>query len=205
MLLLVLRHVDADHCPVVVEEELGEGPRQLRLANAGRPEEDEAPERPVRVRQPGPAASYRIGHRHDGVVLADDAAAQPIFHPHELLDLALDEPADRDVRPLADDGGDVVLVDLLLQHARRRAVRRVAAGAKPLLQFGDAPVPELGRARVVAFPLRPLDLVAQRLELALDAPAALDLGLLVLPLRPEAVAFLPEVRQLPLEAVESAA
>ena len=36
VLLLVLRHVDADHRLLVVEQELGERARQLGLADAGR-------------------------------------------------------------------------------------------------------------------------------------------------------------------------
>ena len=58
-----------------------------------------------------------FGHRVDRFVLADDALVQPLFHVNQLLDLALHQPADRDVRPLADDLGDVFLVDFLLEHA----------------------------------------------------------------------------------------
>ncbi len=39
--LLVFRHVDADHRPLVVEEELRQRPCQLGLADAGRSQEDE--------------------------------------------------------------------------------------------------------------------------------------------------------------------
>ena len=46
--LLVLAHVDAHHRVLVVEHELGERARELRLADAGRAEEDERPDRPVR-------------------------------------------------------------------------------------------------------------------------------------------------------------
>ena len=50
------------------------------------------------------------------VVLADDARVQHVFHAHELAHLALHEPAHGDAGPLGDDLGDVLLVDLLLQH-----------------------------------------------------------------------------------------
>ena len=63
VLLLVLRHVDADHRVLVVEQELRERARELRLADAGRPEEDEAAERPVRILQPGARAANRVGDR----------------------------------------------------------------------------------------------------------------------------------------------
>ena len=80
VLLLVLGHVDADHRLLVVEQELGERARQLGLADAGRPEEDEAAERPVRILQPGAGAADRVGHRVDRLVLADDALVQPLLH-----------------------------------------------------------------------------------------------------------------------------
>ena len=41
VLLHVFRHVDADHRGLVVEQELGQGARQLRLADPGRPEKQE--------------------------------------------------------------------------------------------------------------------------------------------------------------------
>jgi hypothetical protein len=41
---------------------------------------------------------------------------QPSFHLQQFLDLTLNQPADRNMRPLADDVGDVFFVDLFLQH-----------------------------------------------------------------------------------------
>ena len=63
VLLLVLGHVDADHRLLVVEQKLGERPRQLGLADAGRAEEQEAAERPVRVLQAGTGAPDGVGDR----------------------------------------------------------------------------------------------------------------------------------------------
>ena len=80
------------------------------------PEEEEAAERPVRILQAGAGAADRVGDRVDRFVLADDALVQPLFHVNQLLDFAFHQPADRDVRPLADDLGDVFLVDFFLQH-----------------------------------------------------------------------------------------
>ena len=51
VLLHVLAHVDADHRPLVVEQELGERASELGLADPGRPEEQERTDRPVRVGQ----------------------------------------------------------------------------------------------------------------------------------------------------------
>ena len=41
VLLLVLAHVDADHRPLVIEQEFRERSRQLGLADAGGPKEQE--------------------------------------------------------------------------------------------------------------------------------------------------------------------
>ena len=51
MLLHELRHVDADHRVRVIEQEFGERLGQLRLADAGRAEEQEGAERAVRILQ----------------------------------------------------------------------------------------------------------------------------------------------------------
>ena len=80
VLLLILGHVDADHRVLVVEQELGERARQLGLADAGRAEEDEAAERPVRILQAGAGAPDGVGDGGDGFVLADDALVQALLH-----------------------------------------------------------------------------------------------------------------------------
>ena len=65
VLLHVLRHVDAHHRPLVVEEEVGERARELGLADAGRAEEQERADRAVRIGQPGARAPDRVRHRGD--------------------------------------------------------------------------------------------------------------------------------------------
>ena len=72
MLLLVLGHVDADHCVFVIEEERGQRPGQLGLADAGGAEEEEAADGPVGVGEAGPAAPDRVGDSDHGLVLTDD-------------------------------------------------------------------------------------------------------------------------------------
>ncbi len=124
VLLHVLRHVDADHRVLRVEHELGQRARQLGLADAGRAEEQEVADRAVGVAEPGARAAQGVGDRLDGLVLADDALVQALLHVDELLDLALEQAADRDAGPAGDDLGDVVGVDLLLEEARRAAARR---------------------------------------------------------------------------------
>ena len=59
VLLHVLRHVEPHHRALVVEEELGQGPRGLGLADAGGAEEDERAGRPVGITQTRPGSAAR--------------------------------------------------------------------------------------------------------------------------------------------------
>ena len=61
--IVAFAHVDTDHGPLVVEHELGERLRELRLADTGRAEEHERPDRAVRVGEPGTTAADRVRHR----------------------------------------------------------------------------------------------------------------------------------------------
>ena len=80
------------------------GPRKMKLPSG-------------RLGSCSPArAPDRVGDGRDGLVLADDALVQPLLHLQQLLDLAFHQPADRDAGPAADDLGDVLLVDFLLEH-----------------------------------------------------------------------------------------
>ena len=54
MAFLELAHVEAEHQALVAEHDLGERPRELGLADSRRAEEEEAPDRPVGVAEPGP-------------------------------------------------------------------------------------------------------------------------------------------------------
>ena len=83
---------------------------------------------------------------------------QALLHVHELLDLALEQAVGRDPRPLRDDSGDVVLVDLLLHH--RRCLGLGALG-QLALELGQEPVADLRDPREVAAPLGALRLHPQ--------------------------------------------
>src|SRR6187200_3202216 len=102
---------------LVVEQELGEGPGHLGLADARRSEEQKAAQRAVRILKTGARATDRAGHGFNGLVLTDDTLVQTLFHFQELLDLALHQLADRNAGPSADDRRDIFLVDFLLEHA----------------------------------------------------------------------------------------
>ena len=108
MLLLVLGHVQAHHGVLVVEEEPGQGPDQLRLADAGRPEEHEAPDGPARVFETGaaPADSLRDGsHRF---LLVDEALVDALLHVEQLLGLSFQHLGYRDAGPVGNQPGDVL-------------------------------------------------------------------------------------------------
>ena len=137
VLLHVLGHVDADHRVLAVEHELRQRAGQLGLADAGRAEEQERADRAVGVGQAGPRAAQRVGDGLDGFLLADHAQVEALLHVDELLDLALDEPGDRDAGPLADDLGDLLDVDALGQvHRRLVGLLRAVLGVRELLPRG---------------------------------------------------------------------
>ena len=88
--LLVLGHVDAHERVLVVEELLGERLRELRLADAGRAQEDERAERAVPLLQAGAAAPDGVRDGLDGLGLPDDARGEHALHPEQLLALGLE-------------------------------------------------------------------------------------------------------------------
>src|SRR5579884_4238041 len=68
MLLHVLRHVDADHGALVIEEKLRQRTGKLRLSDAGWAEEEKASQRPIGVLQAGASTPDGIGYRFDGFI-----------------------------------------------------------------------------------------------------------------------------------------
>ena len=164
VLLHVLGHVESDDRALVVEHELGERFRELGLPDARRAEEDERADRAVRILQARAGTAERVGDGVDRRLLADDALVQPLLHVDELLDLALEQPVDRDLRPRGDDGSDVVLVDLLLHHRLGRADCLATLG-ELLLERGEQAVADLGDALEIAVALCPLGLHPQLVDL----------------------------------------
>ena len=75
VLLHVLAHVEADHGPLVVEQELGEGTRELRLADAGWPEEEEAADGPALLAEARARAPHGVRDGDDCLFLPDDTLA----------------------------------------------------------------------------------------------------------------------------------
>src|SRR4051794_265885 len=126
---------------------------------------------------------------------------QPLLHVHELLDLALDEPRDRDPGPLADDLRDLLRVDLLGQVDGRLelvALARLRLG-ELALELRDLAVAQLARPLEVALARRALELAARLVEALAQPPVALGLLLLALPLGAHAGDLLVELGELALD------
>ncbi len=173
VLLLVLRHVDANHRALVVEQILGQRARQLGLADAGRAEEDERADRAIRIGEARTRAQHRFGDGVDGFVLPDHALVQLLFEVQQLLLLALEQLGDGNAGPARDHARDVVLVDLFLGQARAVVVREALfLRAQLLLQLRERAVAQLGDLIEIVLALRLFDLHFRLLDLSRGSRAA---------------------------------
>ena len=205
VLLLVLRHVDAHHGVLVVEEEVGERPGQLRLADSRGAEEQERADGPVRVGEAGPRPPDRVRDRAHGVVLADHALVQHVLEADELLHLALHEARHRDAGPLGDDLGDVLLVDLLLEHLllALELVELARLRLDLLLELAHRAVAKLGGPLEVTLALGALGLGARAFELLLEVTDLGDGALLVLPVSDHGRPLLGQLGELDLDRLQA--
>ena len=110
--------------------------------------------------------------------------------------LALEQPRDGDSGPRGDDGGDVVLVDLLLHH---RLGRLRARSSKLLLERRQLAVPDLGDALEVAHALGALGLHAQLVDPGRDLADPVERPLLLCPARSQLGVALLRLRELALD------
>ena len=154
-----------------------------------------------------PARERRIafGDRAHRLVLPDDAPVQLLLEVDELLHLALHQPRDGDPRPGADDLGDVLLGDLLVQHlpvALELLERRVVPLELPL-ELDERAEPQLRRTLEVALALGAVERGAGLLDRLLAVADRLDQLLLVLPVRDHPRRPLPQVGEVALELVEA--
>src|SRR6266487_2161744 len=165
--LLELRHIDLDQVFLGAEHKLGQRLRQLGLADAGRPQEDERADRTLGIFQAGARAPHRLRDRDDRLLLADDAIVQEVLHleqPGRLIPL---QSLDRNARPHADHLGDVLLSDI-----RALGDLGVAADAQVALDLGDSPqhallaLAQVGGQVVLLILDRRLSLGADRLQAA---------------------------------------
>ncbi len=152
------------------------------------------------IGEPGARAPQRVGDRGDRLGLADDPPVQPLLHVHELLRLALEQPADGDPRPAPDDLGDVLRADLLLEEPGV-AVRALLGVGERALELRDAAVAQLGGPLEIALALGHLDVVLGLLEALLERGDVLDGRLLGLPARRHRGGLLAQLGQLALDRV----
>ena len=122
VLLHVFGHVDANHRGFVVEEEFGQRAGQFGFADPGRAQEDERPDRTVRILQAGARANHRVSHRGHGLILSDHALVQMLFQMEQLLHLAFHQARHRHAGPSRDDFGDILLVNFFFDQARSASV-----------------------------------------------------------------------------------
>ena len=115
-LLAVLAHVQPHHRLLVVEEFGGEGARQFRLPHPGRPGEQESPERPVRVADPGAGAEHGVRDRPDAFLLADHPPVERLRQPEQFRPLRFEQPLHRDPGPPGDHGRHIGVVHFLAEQ-----------------------------------------------------------------------------------------
>ena len=205
MLFHVLGHVDADDVLLAVEQRLRQGLGQLRLADAGGPQEDEGADGPARVPDAAPRAQHGVRHQLNGLVLSDDPPVEDLVQLQELLPLPLQELRHRDTRPAADDIRDLVLRDLLAQEASGGVLPLLLrlAGLQLLLQLLQLAVAKLRHPVEVVLMLGPLDLGLHLVDLAAQLADAHDALLLRLVLGTEGVRFGAGLLQLLLQHLEA--
>ena len=207
MLLTVLGHVDAHDRAVVVEHELRQRLRQLRLAHARGPEEQEGAERAVGIGDARPRAAHRVGYGGHGSGLADEPLADDLLHLQEFLRLALEQAPDGHSRPRGDDFGDLVGVHALGDHRLRVGVRLSGLsrlGLRDLrLDRRDLAVLETPSLLVAALADGPLEVGAQFVEPDPQLADAVTPRLLGLPPRVESGELLGLVSELGTEFVEA--
>src|ERR1700758_3772380 len=111
MLLHELGHVEADQGLLRAEQELGEAPRYLGLADTRGPEEEEAADRTQRRLETSAAAANGASQSRDGLVLTDDALVQFRLDTEKLLLFVFFDRGDADAGPARNHFFDVFAGD----------------------------------------------------------------------------------------------
>ena len=174
VLLHVFGHVESHHRRLIVEQELRQGPGQLRLPHPGGAHEQEGPDGAQGVFQSRLGAADGVRNQTYGVFLPHHPLSQPFFHPDEFLDFPLYQPRNRNTGPARHDLGNVLFVHLLLQKAPLRAAGSLCMRFRLPLELRNDAVLELRRPTEVSFPLGPLHLRDGPFDLLLDLAALPD-------------------------------
>ncbi len=211
--LRVLAHVDADHRPLVVEQELCQRLGQLGLADAGGPEEQERARRAVGVRDARARPPDGVRYGLDGPGLTDQPLAELGLHAEQLAGLALEEAPRGYARPRGHDVGNVVRADLLLDH--RPGVRNPGCSASRCvsgigrdrrrdlpLQHGNLPVHQARGGLEVRVPLGALGLPPEVVQALLQLADLVQARLLLVPAGDERRQLLLPVGQVRAEPLQ---
>src|SRR5712692_10120234 len=130
MLLHKLRHVEAYQRLLRTKQKLRQAPGDFRLADAGRPEEEEAAHRTQRRLETRAAESNGAGQRGDGLVLADDAFVEFRLDAQKFLLFVFLDGSDADSGPARDD-----FFNVFAGHDARRGVVQFEAFAQSAQVF----------------------------------------------------------------------
>src|SRR6267378_609862 len=130
MLFHELRHIEAYQRLLRTKQKFREAARDFRLANTGRPEEEEAAHRSQGRLESCAAASNGASQRGDGFVLADDALVQFRLDAQKFLLFVFLDGSDADARPARDD-----FFNVFAGHDARRGVVEFEAFAQPAQVF----------------------------------------------------------------------
>ena len=202
VLFHVLRHVDADHRRLVVEEERGQRLDQLGLAHTCGAEEEERAGRAVRVLQAGAGAAHGVADSDHRLLLSHHALTQRALHVEQLLALALQHLVHRDAGPARDHARDVGRLHRLVEEPL--VVRAIKRTELPL-QVRNNPVGKFACPREIAIPLRDLERAPGAIELLLDPLPARETLLLGEPDRGLVGRALFQCRELLAERLEPVA
>ena len=206
VLLHVLRHVDAHHGLIAVEQAVGQCFGQLRFAHTGRSEEQEAGDGAVGIAQTGSGTLDGIGDGSHRLVLADHPLVKIILQLQQFLHLALHQPGHRDPGPFGDHLGNVVFADFFSQQA---LVGTVLLGdprlllLELLLETGEGAVFQFSSFVEVVVALGLFHLQLHPFDLLLEAGEIVDRPFLLLPLGIEAALLFAQFRQFPFDPLQA--
>src|SRR6266516_1114523 len=197
MFLHVFGHINANHRPFIVEKEFGQSARGFGLSDTGRSQEHEDTNRPITILEPGARAAYGIRHGLQSGILTYNSLGEQFFHPDEFLDFAFKHLGNRNAGPLRDDFGNVLLIDLLLEHALvllQLLETRIRILELPI-ELLKASVTDFGHTRVVALTFGLLLLDVRLLDLFFDRTNRLNQFFLALPAQLHPGGLLAELTQ----------
>ena len=180
--LHILTHIDTDHGILIVKQGFCQGLGQLRLADAGGAEEQEASDGFGRILDAGFRPDDGLRHLFHRLVLADDSLVKRIIQVQGLLPLALVQLRYRNAGPLGDNPGNLVLGHALVHEVQILVLNLLLFLRQLPLQLRQTSVLELRRLVQVVGLLGGLNLAIDFLYLLTELRQVGDAGLLILPL-----------------------